>query len=89
MNWIKAHLNWSYGIALLFGLLCAVLAVVTNTWWLVIVLFVWLYIGGELILWAKGERTIPMIVRLMPPVYAIVVLCMRNKRAKKDARMDW
>ena len=89
MNWIKAHLNWTYGIALIIGLLCAVLAVTLNIWGLAIILLLAIYVSGEFVLWAKGKRTIPMIVRLMPPVYAIVVLCMRNKRAKKDARMDW
>lgn len=77
MIYIKAHLNWSYGIALLIGLLCAVLAVVLNTWYLAIVFFVAIY-SGEYVLWVKGKKTIPAIIRMMIPIYVVVVLWMKN-----------
>jgi len=80
MNIIKTHLNWSYGIALIIGLVCATLAVVLNIWMLAIVLLIAIYIGGELVLWAKSKRTIPTLLRLIPPIYAIVVLCLKNKK---------
>jgi len=81
MNWVEKHLNWTYGIALIIGLITlAIVGFMYNNAIGYIVYIVITILGGELILWRKKRLFEYPILIIFPPIFAIVVLCLHNKR---------
>lgn len=84
INWFEKHLNWTYGIALIIGLIVlAVVGFVFNNAIGYIVYIVITFVGGELVLWRKNRfGEYPLLV-LLPPIFAVVVLCVDTKEKYK------
>jgi len=80
MNWFEKHLNWSYGIALIIGLIVlGVVGFMQNNVIGYLVYIVIILLGGNLVLWRKNKLLSYGILMLFPPIFAIVVLCARNE----------
>jgi hypothetical protein len=79
MSWVEKHLNWTYGIALIIGLVVFILGLLNNSLigYIVYVAIIW--IGGGLVLWRKKDYSAYRLFILLP-VFAILVLCSHNKR---------
>jgi hypothetical protein len=88
MSWIEKHLNITYGIALIFGLLPFIWFVFTDSslgyiGYLVYLAIIWA--GGYLISWRKKNWAVTKfpLAPLFPPVFAIIALCCKNNRTVK------
>jgi len=81
MNWFEKHLNWTYGIALIIGLIALIIVgFINNNVIGYIVYIAIIIIGGALVSWRKGRFLAYPILILFPPAFAIVILCLHNKR---------
>jgi hypothetical protein len=81
MKWVEKHLNWTYGTALIVGVIAlAILGFVYNNVIGYIIFIVILFVGGELVLWRKNRLGNYSILMLLPPIFAIMVLYSNNER---------
>lgn len=88
MQWMGKHLNWTYGIALIIALIAVLVYILTSTsisyiGWIVYIAIIW--IGGSIVEWRKDNwitSKSPLLI-LIPPVFAIVILCAHNNRHDK------
>jgi len=90
MKWIENHLNWTYGIALIIGLIAAIWAIFFSSVAGYIIYIVIIWVGGYLVAWRKDNWDVlkfPLVV-LVPPLLAIIVLCSRNKRFEKVEKVE-
>jgi len=81
-NWFEKHLNVSWGIALALSILILTVTVVkyNNSVGLIIFLIA-LLAGGVWVIWQKGRSYAWLLLILLSPlIYAIVILCLQNKR---------
>ena len=81
MNWIEKHLNWTYGIALILGAITfGIVGFAYDNAIGFVVYLVIVLIGGELVMWKKKRFTQYFYLWIIPPIFAIAVLCASNKR---------
>jgi hypothetical protein len=89
MKWIDKHLNWTYGIALIIGVATLTIwGFIVNSAIGYVVYMVITIVGGELVLWRKNRLFEYPVLILFPPIFAIVTLCLGNKRQEMPEQTD-